>query len=216
MTVLELPFVLFSSMFLNGIAGAIFSTLFVIAAILLVAVEGYAGVYVSFVVYLVLMMVFSNLDIFGYIYHNPADFVLFCITYFLIGAVYSIAKYRSECVKDINKVQEVKQQYINLTELPITTTDSVPESHKKEWFAYLKNNLNYDEYRRFKDGYVGSEQKARIMNWIVFWPFSAVGLLVADPLRKFVEYLYRLMTDTYNKVRNQIITTKINMSDFNQ
>ncbi len=39
--------------------------------------------------------------------------------------------------------------------------------------------------------------KARITAWITFWPMSALGTLLDDPLRKLVEYIFSKLKNVY-------------------
>lgn len=212
MYIVDLPVLLFSSMFVS-LWGAIFSSIFLIVAILVIAAEEFWAGYVVFFVYIILMAIFTPANPFLYLWHNPAQAVGFFIGYFAIGAVYSTIKYWSFVKKMVNIVKELKHQFIAENKLSITETEEIPEVFKTKWDSYKSLNMDYPDKSRLNRGLKPGENKSMIMNWIAFWPFSAVGLFVADPLRHLVTSIYQHLVSIYGKMYEKVVSSHINIKD---
>lgn len=49
-----------------------------------------------------------------------------------------------------------------------------------------------------------STNKTRIVAWMSFWPFSLVGTVVNDPVRRLLNWLYNLLSGTYQRMSDHI------------
>lgn len=201
-----------SAMFFGGIWAMMASIIFVIAAILLTASESFGIAYAAFVIYLIVFAIFGPMNPFVFTWHNPIDVLGYFIEYFIIGAGYSIAKYWSYVTKTVNVVRELKRTFIEKNKLTISILEEIPEEFKSKWKEYRYNNLSYRDRDRI-DNLRPTQQKALIMNWIAFWPFSAIGLFVADPLRHLVTSIYEHLVAVYSKMYDKIVSSKINLND---
>ncbi|PPD54342.1 MAG: hypothetical protein CTY12_03355 [Methylotenera sp.] len=209
----DLPVALIGVMFFSGWLPMVFSTILVLALILEVANDRFLLGYFTLFVYSVVLAIFTEINPFTHIWNNPLEAIGFLIGYFLIGAGYSVVKYRA-WLKDVAiKIGLFKEQFIRANSINISVKDEIPESFLKGWKDYLYNHMEYDDYKRIKSGFGPGYQKDLILNWIAFWPFSAVGLLVAEPLEKFVNFLYNEMVAVYRNIYTRIISKYINVTD---
>lgn len=207
---------LLGAMFLTGFWSISFSTVFIIVAILLVASEEFSWAYTSMVVYAVLLAIFTPANVFVYVWHEPLHAIGFVLMFFVIGAIYSALKYGSFLRRVVNMVKDAKQAFIIEHKLKITTTEEIPEEYASEWQRFKSDKLEYSVLNKINRGLRPSDNKALIMNWIAFWPFSAIGLFVADPLREIVKSIYQHMVSIYGKMYEHIISKSINMSDISE
>lgn len=201
-----------SAMFFGGAATFIATIAFFIAAILFTASEMFSLAYVAVVIYVVVFAIFGPVNPFSYLWHNPLDVLGWFIEFFVIGAVYSIAKYWSYVTKVVNTVRELKKEFIEIHELKISLLDEIPKEFMSDWKNFRYNRLSYTDRDRV-DNLRPTQQKALIMNWIAFWPFSAIGLFVADPLRHLVTSIYEHLVSVYGKMYDKIVSSKINLND---
>lgn len=209
----ELPIALVGVMFFSGWLPMVFSTILVLALILEIANDRFVLGYFTLFVYAVAMAIFTEINPFVYIWHNPLQAIGFLIGYFLVGGVYSVIKYRA-WLKDVAiQISEFKRQFIADRELNISITEEIPSAQSNEWKSYLRQKMDSDDYSRIRSGFGPGYQKDLILNWIAFWPFSAVGLLVAEPLEKFVNFLYNELVAVYRNIYTRIITKYINIAD---
>ncbi|RWZ87236.1 MAG: hypothetical protein EO766_11970 [Hydrotalea sp. AMD] len=208
----DAPAILLSAMFFSGLIPTILSTILIVALILEIAAEEFAWGYGSLIVYAVLMAVFTDINPFVWIWHNPMDAIGFLFGYVLFGAVYSTVKYRSFVKTMAQKVQELKIAFIRERNLDIQPSSEIPQELYPAWKSYLINHLSSSDWSRVKNGLYPSAQRDLIINWITFWPVSAIGLFVADPLRELVNWVYEQMISvyriTYDRIINQYINTK--------
>ena len=203
---------LFGVMFFSGLLPAILSVIFVIAVILATASETFTVAYVAFVIYLIAFAIFGSANPFTFVWHNPGQAFGFFIGYFVLGAMYSIAKYWSYVTKVVNIVKDIKKNFIIDNNLTISVLDEIPEDYQSKWKTYRYNRLNHTDRDRV-DNLRATQQKALIMNWIAFWPFSAVGLFVAEPLKHLVTSIYEHLVEVYGKMFERIVSSKININD---
>lgn len=209
----DLPAALIGVMFFSGWLPMVFSVILVLALILEVANDRFLLGYFTLLVYSVVLATFTEINPFSHIWHNPLEAIGFLIGYFLIGAGYSVVKYRA-WLKDVAlQIGLFKEQFIRRHELTISVKDEIPSGFAKQWKEYLYQKMTYDDYNRIKSGFGPGHQKDLILNWIAFWPFSAVGLLVAEPLEKFVNFLYNELVTVYRNIYTRIINKYINVSD---
>jgi hypothetical protein len=204
---------LLGAMFFSGLVSTLFSAIFVIIAILLVAAEEFAWGYVTLIVYATLLAIFTPINPFMTIWHNPLQVLGFFILYFVIGAIYSTLKYGSFVRKLIQKVKDIKQGFISEHNLTIQTTDEIPEEFQKVWKEYKNHKLSYSDKSKLEKGIRPTDQASLIMNWIAFWPFSAIGLFIADPLKHLVTSIYEHMISIYSKMYDHIVSKNINIKD---
>lgn len=210
---LDLPIALVSVMFFSGWLPLLFSSILVIALILEIANDRFGLGYFTLVVYAAALSIFTEINPFKYVWNNPFDAFGFLIGYFVIGAGYSIIKYRS-WLKDVAiQIGLFKEQFVRTNDLAISVNEEIPASHKESWKRYLYDKMAYDDYKRIKSGFGPGYQKDLILNWIAFWPFSAVGLLVAEPLEKFVNFSYTELVAVYRNIYTKIINKHINVAD---
>jgi hypothetical protein len=68
------------------------------------------------------------------------------------------------------------------------------------------------KYQSYRDNSLGrqpkaSNNKARITAWIAFWPFSLVGTLVNDPVRRLVDFLFNQFKALYQRMSDAIFSS---------
>lgn len=209
---LELPVAVFTGMFLVGFTPLIFSVVFFLALILFTSTEEWGLAFVGLVAYSILMAIFTPTNPFMVVWHNPLDSIGFLIGYFVIGAGYSVVKYVSFVKKAVNLVKEAKLSFIENNKLTIAVTDEIPEELSRDWVNFRNEKLPSNISNKLWKGLRPSDQKELIVNWIAWWPFSAIGLFIADPLREIVNAIYSWLVGLYGKMYDRIVSA-INVSD---
>jgi hypothetical protein len=212
MFIFDISSLIIGAMF-GGIWASIFSTMFIAAVILLTATDEFWWSYGSLLLYTVILAIFTPANPFLYIWHNPLSSIEIFIGYFIIGAVFALLKYWSFIQRVVQKIKDFKKQFIIDNKLEISTIDEIPEEYKKLWNSYKSQKLSSSELHKINNGLRPSNNSALIMNWIAWWPFVAVGLFVADPLRKLVKAIYEHLVSTFGKMYEHIVTKNINMTD---
>jgi hypothetical protein len=210
---LDLPIAIFTAMFLTGWIPFIFSVVLAVVLILSIASEEFGIGVVAFIIYMGLMAIFTPANPFVWMWHNPLELIGGMVLYLVIGAIYSTAKYWSFLKQVVNIVHSLKIQYIETYNVGIAATEEMPENQKDGWQRYLRDNLTGKIYTRYFNGLKASQNKGLITGWIAFWPFSAIGLFIADPLRELINSIYNHLIGIYDKMYTNVISSKINVKD---
>jgi hypothetical protein len=115
----------------------------------------------------------------------------------------------------VNHVKEAKRLFITRYELKIGNHDPIPPEFTERWADWRKKAIQAHSGFAADDlaDYRPAAQKSLILNWIAFWPFSAVGLFVADPLKKLVVGIYNQLGSVYDRIYDHTISKLINKSD---
>lgn len=216
---IDLTFLMFASLF-SGFWVSLFTIVFFIVCILSVSNENfYVGVF-AFFIYNICLTLFTPLNPFIYVYTHPVDVVLFVLLYLSIGGVYSILKYRNWLSGKLASLRRVKQLLIDDYKLSISVTEQFPERlpdgslSSTVWKDYIHSNLGwYDAQLIAKGKLKPSDQFDSIFGWIAFWPFSAIGLFIADPLRWLVTKTYESLSAIYRDMYTRLISKYININD---
>lgn len=207
----EYPLLLIDTLlFGSGVLSLILTIVFVCVVILSVSSEYITLSYIALCAYLLALTIFTPINVYDVVTTNPIQVLQFVVGYLLIGALYTVVKYRSYVVNIVNEVQTLKKRFIDENKLLIKVTDELP--NKDSWNNFIRD-YNYNLYYTLKHGITPGSQKTLITNWIVFWPFSAVGLFVAHPLEHVVTLIYNSLQSVYHKMYYKLITSKLNITD---
>lgn len=214
MFIIDAPSMLIGALFFSGFWPLFLTIVFIIVAILSSTSEAFTVSYIATVIFAILLAIFTTVNPFVAIWNHPAMAFGLLIAYIGVGSLYSVYKYSVTFRKIVASVSKAKAEYINLNNLNIAVTDPIPELYMLNWKSFRYNNSYYTN--GYDHSYYTKERridKTRIMNWIVFWPFSAVGVFVADPLHALVTHAYNMMVSTYKLIRTNIIKGYLNESD---
>ena len=174
--------------------------------------EGWASTFFSFVIGLLLWNYSS--DILAFVTINYIQVIGFSITYILIGIGWSFLKWNTKVKGVFKKLGKIQSKYLNeLGEIPEKSLISLNNEICKAKFMYSDNSgyaIPYDT--KFTETVIdvtpkGNEYKSVIVAWISYWPLSLIGTLVNNPFRQFFNWVYDLVSGTYDRfTQNQINT----------
>ncbi len=105
--------------------------------------------------------------------------VLYSLLYFVSGVVWSFGKWFFYLMRIRDEIKEGKHEI----------------NKYNERFMFLLNGKKAPE---------ASKHKSKIVAWICYWPFSFVGTILNDPLRRFVNFIYNRLGSTYQKMSDYI------------
>lgn len=144
-------------------------------------------------------------------------FITSIVLYVAAGVGWSFIKWFSLIVARREKLQELRSAFVQegairllLKGKPVSDkiSDPMPEELRKEFRRYLALN-GYWNWRDPSDN-VSEEHrtliptaagyKSRIVQWMVFWPWSALWTLLNDPLRRLFNYIFTYLRATYQRI----------------
>ena len=162
----------------------VFLALFVIGLFATVQTERPGWCSTIFVIGLVLIEVFSPYHPITYLITHPLYSGIVLLVYVAGGALWCIVKWAS--YTDLLKTAYLDYKAKWQTENPNYRPESFVASAKLKFgFNIPTKDSKPEEYREF----VG-KHKAAIYMWITFWPISALGTLIDDPLRRLRRFIY--------------------------
>jgi hypothetical protein len=78
-----------------------------------------------------------------------------------------------------------------------------------KWYLYLTNIREY--YRLYpynfnsnKSKFNAKENKERIVNWMMYWPFSGLWTLINDPIKKSFQRIFTGLENRFQKISDDI------------
>lgn len=57
-----------------------------------------------------------------------------------------------------------------------------------------------------------TEHKSRITGWVGYWPFSMVGTMINDPLRKLIDFIFTWFNGLYQRMSNYIFRDEVGLN----
>lgn len=123
-----------------------------------------------------------NLHVVSWIWNHPWKTIFYTSGYFLVGAVWSVAKW---WFRETEKARLAKIAY---------DKDSL-FSKPEPWADFIKHKKGdpADRYSR-----------SDIVVWIVWWPFSALYTLLNDPIRRLARRIYTELLKTYQRISDHV------------
>lgn len=118
-------------------------------------------------------------DIWGWFKGNYLFLPIYVSVYLLLGVVWSIIKW-------LNFLLIFKQ--------------------KREEAIKLSTSLNatYKDTNLW-DTPKASDYKSKIIAWMCWWPVSAIGTILNDPVKKVLTFVYFHLSGIYQKIANRIV-----------
>jgi hypothetical protein len=166
---------------------------------------------VTVVGYLFLIHLFGNASIFSIIREHPAHAYIGIPLFFILGALWSIVKWWFFVKRNALRYRELRMDWLCEMGLENVNLDTpVPDSLKKLWdnraSGSYSNSFSIDRTAPLARTY-----KKKIINWMIWWPFSMFWTLIDEPWR----LIYEAMTRLFQKISNRVYTDAVR-NDFVQ
>lgn len=121
--------------------------------------------------------------------------VLWLLGYYALGVVWGFIKWTLFVHKMVGVYNEFKANFLKENK----ATELTPELAAK-----LKDKID-GGYGYSSSGIkvaipTASENKGRIIRWMTYWPFSIIGTLLNDVVRRLWHHIYQVLSTTYDRV----------------
>lgn len=135
--------------------------------------------------------------------------------YLVIGVVWSFIKWISFLLNIRSNFRSCKEKFLTNKKLPLDS------SFSKELIEEFKDYLRYQYDLNVKFSNISlscegvleppqaSDSKGRIVCWMAFWPFSFIGTLFNDPIRKAFNLIFDAFKASYQRLSNSIFEYEI-------
>lgn len=143
--------------------------------------------------------------------------------WFAAGVLWSFGKWFSFLLAFRDKYRQLKESFLKSKSLPLNTVLTPDSDLHKEFLAGFNSTYNWirrDDIEVKKTWYANttsyrgnsltekpraSNNKSRIISWMAFWPFSMVGTLINDPIRRAFNFLFNSLKALYQKMADRIM-----------
>lgn len=127
--------------------------------------------------------------------------------YVALGVVWSFFKWWSYLMGFRRAYRETRDSFVRIRGSEPYTTDDMKRHFSSNLAVGTKYYSNIVHLRKPQ----AHDNKARIVAWIGFWPFSFVGTLLNDPVRRLCEFAFNRLRGTYQRLSNRIFREDVEL-----
>lgn len=129
--------------------------------------------------------------------------------YVAVGIVWSFIKWFSYLMSFRDAFRTQKEAFFKSKGLDgLLATAPVPEEHQAAFKDFIQHNVRWTGEHRAQlfdlERPRASKNKARITAWASFWPFSFVGTLLNDPVRRLFNLLFNWFKALYQQMSDWV------------
>lgn len=130
--------------------------------------------------------------------------------YVVIGIVWSFVKWFSYLMSFRDAFRTQKEAFFKEKGLSgLVITAPIPQEHQAAFKEFVRNNARWNSEHRSQlfdmERPRASKNKARITAWASFWPFSFVGTLLNDPVRRLFNLLFNWFKALYQQMSDWVL-----------
>jgi hypothetical protein len=217
----ELPWI--TIFILYGPLWWLLTILAVIAIIIAIDHDNGFGATITFLGTLILMTCFGTLPLIEWVTNNSWLFTGIILGYFLIGGpIGGITRWYTYVHDELEKYENTKRNWLKHV-AEIDTTE-VPPEKRIDWLVYasekfdwikIKGDRIYDQRERTEKYYPETvkvlqshpqawDNKARIITWMTYWPFTLTWLLLNDFITKFFKIIQQKLSNLMDQISRHI------------
>ena len=114
--------------------------------------------------------------------------------YILLGTAYSFVKWWRFLKARRAEYLDAKAQFLESRNV---AGDAIPDQYLEQW----KNDRRSVELGTAPKA---RDHKARILTWMIYWPWSGLWTLINDPIKKLFKAIYRELQAQYQKIADSV------------
>jgi hypothetical protein len=141
-----------------------------------------------------LLALLGNFNILAAIKAHPFISLIALPGYFVAGTLWSFAKWWFYVHNEAAKYKEKKEEFLKGEKVLLMA----PEEREAAWRRYLEHLQSYRSHPKPEV----SENKCRILTWMIYWPWSFVWTIINDPVTKFFKFIFRKLRFVYEAIVN--------------
>jgi hypothetical protein len=141
--------------------------------------------------------------------HGPWT-TLYVLAYLAIGVLWSFAKWFSYLRAFRDTFREQKEAFLKSKKLPAGSV--VPDDLITAFQDYLRHNIGYvysglSSLERPR----ANNNKLRITAWMAYWPCSAIGTILNDPVRRIFNWIFARLRALYQKLADHVFRNDVEL-----
>jgi hypothetical protein len=179
---------------------------------------------------------FHVVDLLTLVRTHAIETIYSVLVYFAVGVVWSFIKWFSFLMGFRDTYRQKKEEFVASKKAEYEARKNNPpppvdKNARPSWGSPRENDedkvsltppteaelaakfvKSLSHYETYRDNPLGSlpkaaNNKARITAWMAFWPFSVVGTLVNDPVRRLVDFLFTQFKALYQRMSDALFSS---------
>lgn len=140
------------------------------------------------------------------------------LVFIAFGVMWSFAKWWFFILRRRDLLTSIRKSFVERLDMkpdriPASIAEPMPTEHKETFRNYLdaQGYWRTEHYSHCKQDVQtvslipsATEYKAKIVGWMVFWPWSAMWTLLNDPLRRIFNHIFKVLKSTYQKISEKV------------
>jgi hypothetical protein len=173
--------------------------LFVIAVIITILVENEAGPWATTaaIVTAVALNWLWKVPILHASNEHKLASVLWLLVYYAVGIGWGFVKWASFVHKKVGAYNEFKSEFLKENKVTELTPILAVKLQDKIRGGYSSRHIMVSIP-------TASENKGSIIRWMTYWPFSIVGTILNDVVRKLWHHIYMFLATTYDRLASRL------------
>lgn len=166
---------------------------------LCVARESFGKATLCVVVTFAALALFGDFNVLHWLRDHYLSFGVYLVAYLAAGTVWSIVKWWRFIRRKRVDYDRRKGAFMVGHELPCDAP--MPDKLKTEWRTHLEQERRYSADRREETfPPKANAYKAKIMAWMMYWPWSLVVTVIDDPIRKLFNAIFEAIRGLYQRI----------------
>lgn len=130
-----------------------------------------------------------------YILTNPLHILLLTALYFAIGTGWGVVKWALFVQKQIDRYNEIKANVLR----KMGIKEINPEAAKK-----IRETVNSQYSQPLDTSPDVGRYKSDLLRWMTYWPFSIVGTLLHDIVKRIFNFIYARMSNLLQSIADSM------------
>jgi hypothetical protein len=176
-------------------------------AITIFAEEDGAKATITLILGALFLQFIARFDLLEYIREQPFTLLAYAGLYVAVGAGWSVLKWRFYVKSQRRIYDQLRKAFCAEHDITADFTDD----QKRRWVDYLESHYRVGRgpFRHYSSSSTSkvipdvTENKAAILRWMTYWPFSMLFTLLNDPVRRLFEWVYESLGKTLQAMANR-------------
>ena len=176
---------------------------FLAVVLLTVLVESERGTIATFVTAGIIasMIYWTHFNLYSAVIYHPLTWAEWIVGWFIVGAIWGTVKWTLDVHKALGKYKEAKADFLrekkvdNLT--PTLAAEFSERLSRSYGYAFAGKGISPIPPK-------ARDHKSDIIRWMTYWPFSMIGFLLRDFVRRIWNHIYTYLVKTYDRIAKYI------------
>lgn len=177
--------------------------IFMAVALLTVLVESERGTVATVVTGVMIAggIYWTHFNLYSSFIYHPLSWGEWLIGWFTIGAIWGIVKWTLDVHKALGKYKEAKAIFLAERKVDTLTPALAAELSERlsrsYGYAFAGQSISPTPPK-------ARDHKSDIIRWMTYWPFSMIGFVLRDFVRRIWNHIYTYLVEIYDRIAKYI------------